>query len=66
MQKPHKRIAQLVANKILIAGGVGVLRVPDDKPKEFLELLVRYYETDDAREMKQFLVDHAIRSQTFS
>ena len=62
----NKRIAQLVANKILIAGGVGVLRVPDDKQKSFLELLVRYYETDDPSELKTFLADNAIRSQRFS
>ncbi|MBR1873578.1 MAG: Fic family protein [Eubacterium sp.] len=62
----NKRIAQLMANKILIAEGVGVLRVPDDKQKTFLEILVRFYESDDPSELKDFLKNNAIRSQRFS
>ncbi len=55
-----KRTAQLVANKVLIAGGAGVLAIPvADKP-EFERLLVGYYETGDSAALKGFLVDRAI------
>ena len=61
----NKRLAQLVANKVLIAGGVGVLRVPDEAQKEFLQKLIAYYESGDASELKELLHRTSIRSQEF-
>ena len=61
----NKRLAQLAANKVLIAGGVGVLRVPDEAQKEFLQRLVLFYESGDATELKDLLRRTSIRSQEF-
>lgn len=55
----NKRLAQLVANKILIYEGVGILQITDvDK---FKTLLVDYYESD-SDSLKGFLRDCIIKS----
>lgn len=51
----NKRIAQLMVNKILIENGVGILSIPIEKSKIFLELLVDYYENDNAEQLCKFL-----------
>ena len=56
----NKRIAQLMANKILIENGVGILSIPIEKSKIFLELLVDYYENDNAEKLCKFLHDSCI------
>ena len=51
----NKRVAQLIVNKILIESGVGILSIPVDNIAEFKELLIKFYETADATELKNFL-----------
>ena len=59
----NKRVAQLVANKVLIEAGKGILYIPDSKVAEFKELLVEYYE-GDATGLPVFLRSCFMPSQT--
>lgn len=53
----NKRTAVLFANHILIANGKGLIVIPAEKVNEYKKLLVNYYETDNAKEIKKFLFD---------
>ena len=56
----NKRCAQLIANKMLIQSGSGVLSIPIEEKLEFSRLLVEFYETGDRSELCRFLEEHAI------
>lgn len=56
----NKRVAQLMANKILIENGVGILSIPDTKLGIFKKLLLEYYETNNAINLCQFLKSYCI------
>lgn len=43
----NKRVAQLMANKILISAGIGILSIPVELRDTFMRLLVSYYENDN-------------------
>lgn len=51
----NKRVAQLMANKVLIESGIGVLSIPVSKLIVFKELLVEFYETAESDKLKDFL-----------
>lgn len=51
----NKRTAQLVANKVLIENGCGILAVPERELANFTEKLIKYYETNDSSNLKDFL-----------
>ena len=51
----NKRVAQLVANQMLISAGRGVLSVLVEDIDEFLRLLVRFYETNAPEKIKAFI-----------
>ena len=56
----NKRVAQLAANQILIQNGVGYLKLPTDQMNEFYEKLVSYYETNNSRDIKAFILGTSI------
>lgn len=56
----NKRTAQLVANKMLIADGAGILAIPAKHKRDFELLLVDYYETGDDSELLAFLDETSI------
>lgn len=56
----NKRVAQLMANKILIEEGIGILSIPVDKLGEFKILLVEYYESANPNKLFKFLKDFCI------
>lgn len=56
----NKRTAQICANKVLIAGGAGVLAIPVEHKAEFESLLVGFYETGDGSRLEAFLVEKAL------
>lgn len=56
----NKRVAQLMANKVLIENGIGVFSIPADKTQLFKKLLLDYYETNDAKRLCQFLKSYCI------
>ena len=53
----NKRTAVLFANHILIANGKGLIVIPAEKVNEYKKLLVKYYETDNSKEIKNFLLN---------
>ena len=56
----NKRTAQLAANKIMISYGAGIISIPVDRQRDFLSLLINYYETADENDIKQFIYDFCI------
>lgn len=56
----NKRTASLIANKLLIDAGAGVLIITERYLRQFNKLMITYYETADAEKLKLFLYDHCI------
>ena len=56
----NKRTSLTVANKILVAGGAGILTITDKHMAEFNALLLDYYNTGDTAKIKPFLYECAI------
>lgn len=56
----NKRTAQLLANKIMIAGGAGIISVPVELQREFLEKLVAFYETGESKDISVFIYNSSI------
>ena len=57
----NKRTSMTLANKILIAAGVGFLTITDKYMEQFNVLLVDYYNTGDSEALKDFLYENAIQ-----
>lgn len=56
----NKRTSIILANKILINNGKGVLTIKDAYLNEFNTLLTEFYNTNDSRKIEQFLYDNCI------
>lgn len=56
----NKRTAMLFANKIMIENGKGIINIPIEEDINFGEQLIKYYETDNMEELKQFIYDKCI------
>lgn len=56
----NKSTAQIIANKILIENGAGVLSIPVIRKEYFIKLLISFYETNDSVALKEFLYKEAI------
>ncbi len=57
----NKRTSMTLANKILVMAGAGILTITDSHMERFNTLLLDYYNTGNAEELKQFLYDNAIQ-----
>ena len=57
----NKRVAQLMANKVLIENNVGIFRIPIEKLEEFKGMLIEFYETGDDRKIVGFMREFCIR-----
>ncbi len=57
----NKRVAQLIANKILIENGIGILQIPNLLVEVFRKLLLEYYETCDMENIYMFMLENCIR-----
>lgn len=57
----NKRTSLTVANKILLMYGAGIMTITDKHMELFNGLLLDYYNTGKAEDLKQFLYDHAIQ-----
>ena len=51
----------MLANKILIMAGAGIMTITDKYMERFNELLLYYYNTGEAEELKKFLYENAIQ-----
>lgn len=56
----NKRVATLIANKILIENGCGIFSVPVELDGTFKSMLVLYYETNNMNELKEWLYNNCI------
>ena len=51
----NKRVANLVANKEMIKNGQGIISVPVSEIGEYFSKLIKYYETNDNTDLKEWL-----------
>lgn len=56
----NKRTGMLAANQIMISNGVGIISIPIELQRDFSNLLVKYYETNDMVEIKDFIYNSCI------
>lgn len=57
----NKRTSLLLANKILLEAGAGMLTITEKYMERFNERLVEYYNTGNAEPLKLFLYEHTIQ-----
>ncbi len=57
----NKRVAQLIANKILIENNIGIFQIPIEKLEEFKGLLIQFYESDNDMEIIDFMKEYCVR-----
>ncbi len=56
----NKRTSTIVANKIMIENGAGIIKVPDEKLEKFNELLTEYYNSNDMQNVGDFIYENCI------
>ena len=61
----NKRTSTIVANKIMIENGNGIIKVPENKLEEFNILLSKFYTDDYKDDIKQFLFNNCIDGIVF-
>ncbi len=57
----NKRVAQLIANKVLIENDIGIFQIPIDKLEEFKGLLLEFYETAVDEKIIDFMKEFCIK-----
>ena len=62
----NKRTSTILANKIMIENGNGIIKVPDNKLEDFNKLLSEFYTTDLKENIKQFIFDNCIDGIVFN
>lgn len=60
----NKRTSLTMANKIMVSQGVGMLTIQDKNMERFNELLLEYYNSGVADELKRFMYDNAVQGMT--
>lgn len=58
----NKRTAVIFANHYLIANGLGLLFVPENKTEEYKKLLVEFYETGERKKIADFIKENCVIS----
>ena len=56
----NKRTSTIVANKIMIENGAGIIKVPDEKLEKLNELLTEYYNSNDMQKISDFIYENCI------
>ncbi len=56
----NKRTAVIIANHFLIQHGAGLITIPAELVPQFKKQLVKFYETNDDKEIKKFLIDNCL------
>ena len=56
----NKRVAMLFANKIMIDNGCGIITISQENQQTFYEKLIKFYETGDNKDLKQWIYDTSI------
>jgi hypothetical protein len=57
----NKRVAQLIANKVLIQNDIGIFQISLEKLEEFKKLLVEFYETNNDKKIIEFMQNYCIK-----
>lgn len=57
----NKRVAQLIANKILIENDIGIFQIPIEKLEQFKTLLIKFYENADDTEIINFMKEFCVK-----
>lgn len=57
----NKRVAQLIANKVLIENNIGIFQIPIKKLEDFKLLLIQFYESGNDVEIIDFMKEYCIR-----
>ena len=60
----NKRTSLMLANKILILGGAGIMTITDKYMEQFNGLLLDFYNTGKSETLKRFLYENAIQGIT--
>jgi Fic family protein len=61
----NKRTCMLAGNQVMIANGVGIISIPIEYHVEFKTLLVDFYESNKADDIKRFVYDKCIDGIAF-
>lgn len=61
----NKRTSMMMANKEMIRHGCGIISIPNEKIKSFYDLLIRFYETNDMKKIKNFVYENCIDGLNF-
>ena len=56
----NKRVTNLIANKEMIKSGQGIISVPIELIGEYFLKLNKYYETNDTKELKEFIYNNCV------
>jgi len=57
----NKRVAQLIANKVLIENNIGIFQIPIERLEEFKTMLIKFYESGNDEEIIGFMKEYCIR-----
>ena len=57
----NKRVAQLIANKILIENDIGIFQIDIEDLETFKGLLLEFYENDDDTKIISFMQHHCVK-----
>ena len=56
----NKRTSMIIANKIMIENGKGIITIKEEYLNEFNVLLTEYYNTNDMSKIEKFIYDKCI------
>ena len=56
----NKRTSMLIANKIMIENGCGIISIKEDYINDFNKLLTEYYNSNDMKQITKFIYDKCI------
>ena len=56
----NKRTSTIVANKIMIENGAGIIKVPDERLEKFNKLLTEYYNSNNMQNVGDFIYENCI------
>ena len=56
----NKRVAMLFANRIMIDNGCGIISIKQENQTMFYDKLIKYYETGDMKDLKQWIYETSI------
>ncbi len=57
----NKRVAQLMANKVLIEHNIGIFQIPIEKLEDFKGMLIDFYETGNDAMIIDFMQEYCIK-----